>query len=70
MDTREINMIAVNKELQEWLKETRREFHMHPETAYEEKRTTERIAAILEELGLEVKCFDDMTGVTGLLRSG
>ena len=70
MDTPDVNMLTVDKELQQWLVDTRREFHMHPETAYEEKRTTERIAAILIELGLDVRCFDDMTGVVGMLRSG
>jgi len=43
---------------------------MHPETAYEEVRTTDCIAAILTELGLEVHRFEDMTGVVGLLRGG
>jgi len=70
MDAEDVIEIAVSKALQEWLKETRRDFHMHPETAYEEQRTTGRITAVLEKLGLEVRRFDDMTGVTGLLRSG
>ena len=70
METRDVTLNTVSKELQQWLKKTRRDFHMHPETAYEEKRTTERIAVILQELGLDVRHFDDMTGVVGLLRSG
>ena len=70
MDAENVKEIVVSKELENWLKETRRDFHMNPETAYEEVRTTERIAAILEELGLEVRRFDDITGVVGLLRSG
>ena len=70
MDAEDKRDFAVCRELQQWLTETRRDFHMHPETAYEEKRTTERIAAILQELGLDVRRFSDMTGVTGLLRSG
>jgi len=63
-------MSVISKKLKEWLVRTRRDFHMHPETAYEEVRTTDRIAAILTELGLEVRRFEDMTGVVGLLRSG
>ncbi|MEN8244520.1 MAG: M20/M25/M40 family metallo-hydrolase [Thermodesulfobacteriota bacterium] len=43
---------------------------MHPETAYEEVRTTERIASVLTGLGLDVQRFDDVTGVVGLLGSG
>lgn len=70
MDERKREGITVSAALQQWLTEVRRDFHMHPETAYEEKRTTARIAAILEELGLAVRRFDDMTGVVGLLRSG
>ena len=63
-------MQKISEAFQQWLVDIRRDFHMHPETAYEEVRTTERIAAILTGLGLEVSRFDDMTGVTGLLRSG
>lgn len=43
---------------------------MHPESAYEEVRTTDRIAHILTELGLEVRRFEDMTGVVGILKTG
>ena len=53
---------------QEWLKSVRREFHMHPETLYEEKWTTRRILALLAEIGLEAHGFDDVTGATGLIR--
>ena len=37
----------------------RRDFHMHPETAFEEVRTTEKIAAVFTESGLEVRRFED-----------
>ena len=63
-------MNGINQKFQEWLIQIRRDFHMHPETAYEEVRTTDRIVAILTELGLEVHRFEDMTGVVGLLRGG
>ncbi|HHE74343.1 MAG TPA: amidohydrolase, partial [Desulfobacteraceae bacterium] len=63
-------MNDISQQFQGWLVQIRRDFHMHPETAYEEVRTTDRIAAILTELGLEVRRFEDMTGVVGLLRSG
>lgn len=63
-------MSGITPQFQEWLIQVRRDFHMHPETAYEEVRTTDRIAAILSELGLEISRFEDMTGVVGLLRGG
>ena len=63
-------MNAISNHFQEWLVQIRRDFHMHPETAFKEVRTTDHIAAILTELGLEVRRFEDMTGVVGLLRSG
>jgi amidohydrolase len=63
-------MNDISQQLQGWLVQIRRDFHMHPETAYEEVWTTDRIADILTELGLEVWRFEDMTGAVGLLRSG
>ncbi len=32
----------------------RRDFHAHPETAFEEKRTSDVVASKLEEFGIEV----------------
>lgn len=61
-------MNQIDDTMQDWLVQLRRDFHMHPETAYEEIRTTNRIAEILSELGLDVHRFDDITGVVGLLR--
>lgn len=55
-------------ELEHWLIKTRREFHQHPELGFQEVWTTARIAEILSDLNLEVRLFDDMTGVVGLLR--
>ncbi len=58
----------ISAELRDWLIAVRRDLHMNPEPAYEEFRTTDRIAAILTELGLEVSRFDDITGAVGLIR--
>jgi len=55
-------------QLDQWLSETRRDFHMHPEISHQEKRTTQRIAKILKELGCEIQLFDDMTGAAGIIR--
>lgn len=54
--------------MQQWLSETRRDFHMHPEISHEETLTTNRIAEILKEHDCEVQLFDDMTGAVGIIR--
>ena len=54
--------------MQQWLSDIRRDFHMHPEISHQEKRTTQRIADILKEYDCEVQLFDDMTGAVGIIR--
>ena len=51
-----------------WLVELRRDFHAHPELAFEEYRTTEKITRLLEEMDTEVQRFENHTGVVALLR--
>ena len=48
----------------------RRDLHAHPETAFEEHRTSARVAAELERLGLAVHRGLAGTGVVGTLRAG
>ena len=48
--------------------ELRRDFHMHPELGFEERRTSKVVSDYLESLGLEVKSGIAKTGVVGLLR--
>jgi len=48
--------------------EIRRDFHAHPELSFQETRTSEKVAALLEQLGLEVKRGVATTGVVGLLK--
>ena len=50
-----------------WLISVRRDLHRHPELSYQETRTTDRIVAILKELGIDTRRFDDMTGAVGLI---
>lgn len=45
----------------------RRDFHMHPETAFEEFRTAGIVAEELNKLGLEVQTGVGKTGVVGIL---
>ena len=55
--------------MQSWLSEIRRDFHRHPETAFEEFRTTERIRTILQELNVQILGLPGLeTGVVGLIQ--
>ncbi|MGM0784730.1 MAG: M20 aminoacylase family protein [Pseudomonadota bacterium] len=49
----------------ETLLEWRHDFHRHPETAFEEHRTSRRIAEILQEAGFE--CTTGLGGGTGIV---
>ncbi len=60
-----INRIAdFHEEIRTW----RRDIHAHPETAFEEDRTSEIVAAKLGEWGIEVHRGLAKTGVVGVLR--
>ena len=62
-----INRIAsFHKDMTAW----RHDIHSHPETAFEEVRTADVVAAKLEAFGLEVHRGLAKTGVVGVLRSG
>ena len=62
-----INRIAgFHDAMSEW----RRDIHAHPETAFEEHRTSEFVARRLAEFGLEVHRGLAGTGVVGTLRAG
>ena len=62
-----INSIAALKDdMTAW----RRDIHAHPETAFEEVRTSELVAARLGEWGIEVHRGIARTGVVGVLRAG
>ena len=49
------------------LAEIRRDFHRFPELGFQEKRTKDKIASYLKELGLDVYYG---SGIVGLLRVG
>nr|WP_239565509.1 amidohydrolase [Brevibacillus fulvus] len=61
-------MLKKASELKDKLIAWRRDFHQHPELAYEEVRTSGQVAQHLESLGLEVTRGVGRTGVVGLLR--
>ncbi|MBT3361189.1 MAG: amidohydrolase [Rhodospirillales bacterium] len=48
----------------------RRDFHAHPELGFEEERTSDIVAAKLEEFGIEVHRGLGGTGVVGTLKNG
>lgn len=48
----------------------RHDIHQHPETAYEEQRTADIVAAELQRAGLDVHRGLATTGVVGVLRAG
>ena len=54
--------------LHDWLSAVRRDFHSHPETAFEEHRTTTRIKETLSELGVEQRSLPGLeTGALGII---
>ncbi len=58
------------KKLGKKLSKIRRQIHMYPEEAYQEKRTAKFVAETLRAMGLEVKTGVAKTGVVGLLKGG
>lgn len=48
----------------------RRDFHAHPELGFDERRTSAKVAGLLESFGLEVHRGIGGTGVVGVLRRG
>ncbi len=60
------------KDNEEYIVNTRREFHKYPELSFEEHETTKRICQKLDELGIkyEVPEEEPKTGVIGLIEGG
>ncbi|NMM64433.1 amidohydrolase [Clostridium sp. P21] len=59
-----------NEDFEKQLIEWRHYFHMHPETAFEEKNTSEYIAKALTDMGLEVHRNIGGTGIVANLTVG
>ena len=60
------DIVAMEDQLTAW----RREIHAHPELGFEETRTADFIASLLESCGLPVHREIGKTGVVGVLREG
>lgn len=48
----------------------RRDFHQHPELGFQEVRTADRVASLLQEFGIEVHRGIGTTGIVGVLQRG
>lgn len=55
---------AIDQMMRAW----RHDLHQHPETAYEEVRTADKVAALLSQWGIEVHRGLAQTGVVGVLQ--
>lgn len=62
-----IDFMAEAESLRDELVDRRRDFHRHPELAYQEHRTAGIVADELNDLGLEVQTGVGKTGVIGIL---
>jgi len=57
---------AIQPEMVNW----RRDFHMHPELGFEERRTAAKVAEVLAPLGYRVRTGVGKTGVVAEIGSG
>ena len=55
------------REIEDWLREVRRDFHRHPEPRFQETRTGTKVAGYLKGFGMQVQTGVGGTGVIGLL---
>ena len=62
-----INFASAAQTMEERLVARRREFHRHPELAFEEHWTSGRVADYLRDLGLEIQTGVGGTGVVAIL---
>mgnify|MGYP001579947651 FL=1 len=63
-------MIKEIKLLHDEMTEWRRDIHQHPELKFEENRTSDLVAAKLQEFGIEIHRGLAKTGVVGTIRNG
>lgn len=65
-----MNIAELAEKYENYIIEMRRYFHQHPETAWEEFGTTDRIQEELEKLGLTVHRLQENTGLWADIRGG
>ena len=59
-------LLGLREEMLAW----RHDMHKHPELGFREERTSQKVASLLEDFGLEVHRGVGGTGVVGVLRRG
>jgi amidohydrolase len=64
------NPLELSRALEPELIEFRRDLHRHPEVAWQEKRTTEFVAGLCQQWGLEVRRLAGRTGLMATLNPG
>jgi amidohydrolase len=64
------SFISYTAALQETMQTWRHDIHRHPELAFEEQRTANKVAELLTGFGLEVHRAIGKTGVVGVLKKG
>ena len=64
------SFISYTAALQDTMRTWRHDIHRHPELAFEEQRTADKVAELLTGFGLEVHRDIGKTGVVGVLRRG
>lgn len=60
----------IEKELKEWLKETRWWFHKHPELSFKEFETANKIESLLKEWGYQVDRSLSKTSIVASIKNG
>jgi len=63
-----MNINEKAKSLENKIIEDRRYLHQHPELSCQEVETTKYVVSRLQEMGIEVKTFDDITGCVGTIK--
>ena len=60
--------IPANSPLHQQMQQWRHDIHRHPETAFEERRTSEQVSSYLQHMGLEVHTGIGITGIVAVLK--
>lgn len=60
--------LETGSELSSTMQAWRRDLHKHPEIAYQEHRTSQKVAELLQQMGIEVHTGIGETGVVGVLK--
>jgi len=63
-----LNFAKRAEEIKDYIVESRRHIHKHPELSLKEWETTKFLANELEKNGIQVQCFDDYPGCIGTIK--